>query len=136
MNDMKVLKKAIKVLLWLYTIHSTLVALGLVFIPSKYLNIFGLINYQGSFFQTQAGVFHLVMAVAYALAAQKADPSCPLIWFIIIAKSMAFIFLLIYYLFFEQAWVIGVSALGDGLMAFILYYINKQYEKLLWGKDE
>lgn len=131
MNDEKVLRKTIKVLLWLYAIHSTLVALGLVFIPSKYLNIFGLLNYQGSFFQTQAGVFHLVMAVAYAIAAQKADPCCPLIWFIIIAKSMAFVFLLIYYLFFEQAWIIGVSAVGDGLMAFVLYYINNQYNKLL-----
>ena len=129
MNSSESLAKWIRYLLWAFAIHSFFVSLGLIFIPPEFLDIFGYYDYKGSFFQTQAGVFHLVMAVAYVMAAKMAVPRCPLIWFIVTAKSMAFVFLLTYFIFAEQIWIVAFSAFTDGAMALVLYMLNVQYLK-------
>ena len=58
----------LRIILWIFVLHTTGVATGLCLLPTEYLVYFGFEGYQGHFFQTQAGVFHLVMAVAYLLA--------------------------------------------------------------------
>ena len=117
------------ILLWIFVVHSTVVALLLMFMPADSLNFFGYSEYQGRFFQVQGGVFHLVMAVAYLIAAIKTDNSSLIIIFIIIAKTIATVFLLLYFFLDEHIWVLLPSAAGDGAMAVLLYLFYRRYSK-------
>ncbi len=115
--------------MWLVALHSFAVFLGLLLLPAQQLSLFGLENYRASFFQAQGGVFHLVMSVAYIMAAKYIDETPALIYFSISAKSIAVVFLLIYYVTVESAWIISLSAIGDGIMAAIIYLLYIQYKR-------
>jgi hypothetical protein len=115
-------------LLWLMAAHSFIVALGLIFAPEAWIAQFGFINYTDCFFRSQAGVFHLVMALAYLNAAADPLKNQLLVTFSIQVKTIALIFLAIYS-FLEPAWVLPLSGLGDGLMALLLYLFNRQLMK-------
>jgi len=99
----------------------------------EYLAYFGFSGYTASFFQAQGGVFHLVMSVAYILAAKYLEKSPGLMQFVITAKTMAFIFLVFYYLLAEKIAMVLLSALGDGLMAVIMYLLYNAYRKQTVG---
>ena len=122
--------KWLKILLYLYAFHSFAVALGLMFLPPEFFSIFGFEGCQESFFKSQAGVFHLVMVVAYLIGATKFEASYNLIWFIIMAKSIALVFLASYFVLFDRIWMIAISGIGDGAMAILLYILFRQYLKL------
>jgi hypothetical protein len=117
----------LKLFLWLIALHSFAVGVGLILFPPAYLEIFGFYNYSYTFFQAQGGVFHIVMCVAYLMASKYMFKSPGLIYFSIIAKSIATVFLLIYFLFVEHSWMIIMSAIGDASMAIILYYLYKKF---------
>jgi hypothetical protein len=51
-----------------------------------------------------------------------------LINFSILAKSVAAVFLVIYYFFIERDWMIVVSAFGDAIMASVLYLFYKRFQ--------
>ena len=121
-------KSRIEIFLKLVALHSFAVGIGLIFLPAKYLEFFGFANTSACFFQLQGGVFHLVMTVAYWLAAKHLEKSPGMIHLVIIAKSMAFVFLLIYFFAKEQSWMVLVSAMGDGLMAAIIFTFFRQYQ--------
>ena len=118
-------------LLWIFILHTCGVAISLFIFPSEYLTFLGLEGYRGRFFQTQAGLFHLVLGVAYLLALYQWQKAPPLIFFAVIAKSIAIVFLVLYYFFFEPAWIILFSAFGDGLLgiALLLLYTRLIQEK-------
>jgi hypothetical protein len=118
-------QKYLSIFLWLIGIHSFTVGIGLIFIPPSFLSNFGLVNYTESFFQAQGGVFHIVMSVAYVMAGLNLEKSVRLIQFIIAVKIIAFIFLIIYFLFVLSAWLILVSAIGDGLMGLIVLILYR-----------
>jgi len=111
----------------LVAFHSLAVGISLIFIPPQYLKLFGFQKETTCFFQIQGGVFHIVMFVAYFLASINLPTSSLLIRFIIIAKTMALIFLLIYFIYIETILVIFLSAIGDGLMALLIFIFYKQY---------
>lgn len=115
------------ILLWLFVLHTSGVAIGLMFLPSEYLNLFGLLDYQGRFFQVQAGVFHLVMGLAYVLTIYYRDSAPSLVFFCVIAKSIAVVFLVTYYFFVEQSCIILISAFGDGFLGLTLLVLYGQY---------
>lgn len=121
--------KILSILLWLITIHSAVVGIALILLPFQLLEFFGYFGYSGIFFKTQGGVFHVVMAVAYALAAVNLGKAHFVIVFIIAAKSMATIFLLSYYIWIEPIWTVFFSAMGDGAMAIVLYLVYSKYKK-------
>jgi signal transduction histidine kinase len=77
-------RKQLFVLLWLVAIHSIGVAFGLIFLPPEYLHYFGFADYSGRFFMMQSGVFHIVMSVAYLMAAYQFWCSTGLVYFAII----------------------------------------------------
>ena len=116
-------------LLWLFVIHSFLVAIGLIVIPNEYLLYFGFEDYRGRFFQVQAGVFHLVMMVAYLFALYQGEKISGIVYFVIIAKFLAMIFLLIYFVFIEHVWVILMSGVCDGAMGIMLWFIYHRLKR-------
>lgn len=116
-------------LLWIFVVHTTLVALGLFLLPSQYLPFFGFQGYQGKFFQVQAGVFHLVMGVGYLLAIYHGEKEAWFVYFAVIGKSIAFFFLIIYFLFIEHIWVVIFSALTDAGMGVSLLLIYRRFKQ-------
>ncbi len=118
----------LKVFLWLIALHSLLVGIGLILFPPSYLEFFGFHNHNYSFFQAQGGVFHIVMCIAYVMAIKFMYKSPGLIIFSISAKSMATLFLIIYYVFWESSWMIIMSAFGDAVMAAMLYFLYNRFQ--------
>jgi hypothetical protein len=103
------------------------VGVGLIAIPPELLTSFGFNLVREPFFPIQGGVFHIVMSVAYAMAAWDPPRNDRLIVMAIIAKLMALSFLVAYYLIGEQIITILLSGIGDGLMAAILLWARYRF---------
>lgn len=112
--------KYLKIFLWLVALHSFCVGLGLMLIPLEYFDFFGFGEYQGNFFKIQAGVFHLMMVIAYVFAALDPAKYRVMILFSILAKFSATLFLISYSIFDEAIWMVIVSGIADFLMGLIL----------------
>ena len=111
-------------ILWVIAVHSFFTGVALIIIPGHFLKYFGIITPNHSFFQTQGGIFHIVMCVAYTMAAIKPENNPNIILFIIIVKFIAAFFLSVYYFFIEPAWIIIFSAIFDGSMGLIVLLLN------------
>lgn len=107
-------------LLYLIALHSFCVGIALIVLPFGILSWFGLTIDPYRFFSTQGGVFHVVMSIAYILAAWRPLEEKTLIIFIILAKWIAFFFLGFYFLFSEMVPAIALSAIGDGFMGLLV----------------
>lgn len=118
--------KHLKIFLYLVALHSFFVGLGLIFIPSHFFVEFGYHEISENFFRAQGGVFHLVMVVAYSLAAINPSINKPLVKFSIIAKLIATFFLVYYYLFIDNIIVVLLSGLGDFAMGVLILFLAKQ----------
>lgn len=115
----KLISRFLRIFLILIGIHSTTVGILLIFLSNNAIEYFGVSN-PDSFFRVQAGVFHIAISVAYFMAAVNPGKNKNLLIFIISVKFIAAIYLLIYYLFVEQLWIIGLSAIADFLMGLIV----------------
>lgn len=113
-TGMKALR-SLRLFLWFMAIHSFIVGLLLLVLNGEMIGFFGFAGGE-AFFRIQGGVFHLVMCVAYCLAALRPYGGRPLIILIIAAKFMAFAYLLIYYFVADPILVLLLSGIGDGLM--------------------
>jgi len=118
-------KKYLSYFLFLISMHSFAVGVGLLFISPSILEFFGLVDYKESFFQAQGGVFHIAMSVAYLMAGINIYKSVRLIQFIIAVKLIAFVFLLFYFFFVFPAWLILLSGIGDGVMGAIILILYR-----------
>ena len=107
--------------LLLIAIHSFLVGIGLITRPAMLMKLFGFGPCYERFFPTQGGVFHVAMAIGYAMAALNVDKYRYLIYFSIIVKSLATIYLFIYYSVLNSLCIILASGIGDGLMALAIF---------------
>lgn len=117
--------KHLKIFLFLVALHSLFVGMGLILIHSHIFVEFGYNEIGENFFRAQGGVFHLVMVAAYTLAALNPVKNKIMVLFSVIAKMMATIFLLIYFVFFDSIIVVVLSGLGDFIMGIIIYFLGK-----------
>ena len=117
--------KLLKIFLILVTLHSFCVGLGLILIPLDYFELFGFYEYSGNFFKIQAGVFHIVMCGAYALAANDPVGNRIMIRFSIFAKMIATVFLISYAVFIDMAWMVLASGVFDFVMGLLLIWFLK-----------
>ncbi|MCK5079164.1 MAG: hypothetical protein KAR09_04440 [Bacteroidales bacterium] len=133
---MKLAEKYLKILLWLIAIHSLTVAFLLICLGENGILYFGFPS-GNKFFQVQGGVFHIVMSVAYVFAALNTGNSRLLIIFIITAKFIATVYLLIYYFLFDPLITILLSGIADGLMglAVLLLWQKFSHELINKGAD-
>jgi hypothetical protein len=118
--------KWLRIFLVLIAIHSFCVGLGLILIPLDLYEFFGFQGYAGNFFKIQAGVFHIVMCLAYSWAALDPVRNMSLIRFAIVAKMMATVFLISYAVFVEMIWTVMASGVGDFLMGLILVWFHRR----------
>ena len=120
-------RNRLSILLWLIGLHSILVGFGLVFLPASIMPKFGLESYIEGFFPVQGGVFHIVMGIAYLLAGIGIEKFKGLITLTILAKFLATIFLLTYFISIKQAWVILASGIGDFVMGVLVLFAFLSY---------
>jgi Na+-driven multidrug efflux pump len=118
--------KALSVFLWLVALHSLLVGIGLIFLPSSFFEFLGFQKTFDRFFSTQGGVFHIAMSVGYAMAAKDLSKYKQLIVFTIIIKFIATVFLLSYFFVVSQQWLIITSGISDFVMGYVVVYLYKK----------
>ncbi len=113
-------RNRLQFVLWLVAVHSAAVAVGLMAHPVALLERLGFAAVGEPFFPTQGGVFHLVMAVGYAMAAWSPDRNRCLAVFSIVVKVLATLFLLVYWFVISRLPAVLLSGLVDGAMAVMI----------------
>lgn len=121
-------KKILVITLWLIALHSIGVGIGMILFPINWIAYFDITPSEHRFFITQGGVFHIVMAVAYGMAASNVKVNVMLIKFSISAKFIATFFLLSYFIFVNQFGIIFLSAIGDFSMGLVLLLLYLKYK--------
>jgi hypothetical protein len=119
----------LRLLLWLVAAHSVGVGLGLILHPPALLVWMGFEALCEPFFAVQGGVFHLVVAVAYGLAACAPARREPLIDFAVMTKSLAAVFLVLYWSRQPHLWSVLASGIVDGLMALAIVLARHRWRR-------
>jgi len=121
----------LSIILALIGLHSFSVGIGLMVMPDNFMSFFGFDPPFERFFSTQAGIFHIVLCVAYFLSAMNIDRYRHFILFTITAKFMATAFLIFYFVFVKNIWVVALSGILDGLMGTVVWKIYTLYKQKL-----
>lgn len=119
----------LQLLLVAVALHSAGVGAGLIWHPAALLASCGFAPIGEPFFVVQGGIFHLVMAVGYLLAARDPARQAGLVNFTILVKIMAFVFLTVYWLFFARVLTILASGLVDGAMALVIFGARQAWRR-------
>mgnify|MGYP000238766112 CR=1 FL=1 len=119
--------------MWLLTVHSFFIGLGLIIQHPDIMKFFGFDKCMESFFPAQGGVFHIVMSFGYLMAAIDLDRYFSLALFSIIVKLCATIFLFTYYFFVAPIWMVFASGIQDGILFILVLYSFTSYNK--WKKE-
>ncbi len=102
----------LKLLVLAVASHSLAAGILLLLVPLWTLKLVGW-DYTGhAFWPSQAGLFLALLGVAYASAIRLQA----LIWFLILSKASAFVFLLSSVVWLDTPKVVVAMAFGDGLM--------------------
>lgn len=117
--------KLLSIFLWLVALHSFAVGVGLIVLPFPLLKFFGYGVCAERFFPSQGGVFHIAMAVGYAMAAYNLKRYECLIIFSIVVKFMATVFLFTYFIFVSSIWLVLLSGISDFLMGLIILILYR-----------
>jgi len=128
--------KILSVFLWLVAVHSFLVGIGLIVLPSSAFEFLGFNPTFERFFSTQGGVFHIAMSVGYAMAGYEKIKYKQLIVFSIIVKFIATVFLISYFLIISSQWLILMSGISDFLMGIIILYLYLILNRNLYFDQE
>jgi hypothetical protein len=134
-NQVQKSGRNLRIILWIMAIHSFLVGIGLILQFDVVMKIMGFGMCREKFFPAQGGVFHIVMALGYVLPAKNLEKYQCLALFSILVKALATVFLLTYYIFFEQIWTVLASGIIDGIMCLAVFYFYKQYINTFQKQD-
>lgn len=110
-------------LMWLVALHSLVVGLALMFMPAEFFSLY--FDYRPiseRFFSVQAGVFHIVLSIGYALTAIDWKRYQGIIILSITAKFIATVFLFCYSIFVAWIPVVFLSGVGDLLMGLAIVW--------------
>jgi hypothetical protein len=121
----------LSLILWIVALHSFCVGVGLILMPPEAMQFFGFNYYREKFFPVQGGVFHIVMSVAYVMAAFRIEQFRGLIYLSVIAKFMAAVFLFAFYFLMQNIWSVLFSAVIDGIMGGLILWAF-----IAWLKSE
>lgn len=113
-------------ILWLIAIHSICFGLALIIFPSAWIEFFGF-RLEEKFFADQGGVFHLIISLAYIMAALAPETSKKFIILSCVTKFTAAVFLFSYFLFDSQIIMVFVSGIGDLLMGLAILFAYRFY---------
>ena len=108
----------------LISLHSLLLGITMLFFPLSFTEFFGFKSTETFFWQSQSGIFLIVLAIAYFLAYKELDRSRVLVHFIVLSKVLAVVFLMVHFVFLKAPYSIGLAAAGDALMGLCVLFLN------------
>ncbi len=114
--------RAERILIVLIVAHTIAVGIGLTLLARWGARFGGFGELQPTFFARQAGVFHFVVAFGYLYEFLRYRS----IGLLLFAKSVAVVFLTLAFLFGQHAWLVPVSALGDGVMGVVAWWVHRR----------
>ncbi len=114
-------RERLSIILWLAAAHSFFVGLGLMLFPDSWLSFFGFAEGGERFFRVQAGIFHIVMVVAYTMGAKRCSEASDAVLIAMGAKLVATVFLLLYFVFISRIWMVLLSAVLDGVLGLMIF---------------
>ena len=92
--------------------------------------MFGYSSVNEPFFKVQAGVFHIVMVAAYLIAAYNPANNRVMLFYTVMIKFIATVFLVICFVFVNPVIVILLSGIGDFIIGLVLLYFYKRLESI------
>jgi hypothetical protein len=110
-----------RLLILLIVLHSIIVGVMLMFFAEWAVRFAGWAGAEPIFFIWQAGAFHFVLAAGYLVEYFRYRT----ITLLLIAKSLAFVFLLGGSLLAETPWSVWFSGVADGAMALTAYLVHR-----------
>ena len=109
-------------LIVLVALHSAIIGVVFILAPNWTMQFGGWERIEPVFFGRQAGAFHIVLAAGYLM-----EFACYRgIRLIVIAKSIAFVFLLVYTILDPLPWAVPTSGVLDGLMALVVWWVYRR----------
>jgi hypothetical protein len=110
-----------RTLVHLIALHSFAVGAMFLAVPQWTMRFAGWQGIDPLFFAYQAGVFHVVLGLAYLLEYRRYRGVSVLI----AAKIVAFVFLTTATIVAPIPWAVWVSGILDGLMAFVVWWVHR-----------
>lgn len=105
----------------LIALHSYTIGVFLLFFTEWGMRVGGWDRVEPLFFARQAGAFHLVVATGYLLEHLRHRG----ISLLIVAKSIAVLFLAIMIAAGNTSWTVWISLLGDAGMALVMMFLHR-----------
>ncbi len=115
-------------ILWLIAIHSICFGFILIVFPPLWIEYFGF-QLREKFFADQGGVFHLIISLAYIMAALSPETSKKLIILSCVTKFTASVFLFSYFLFDRPIIMVLLSGVADLMMGLAILASYRFYIK-------
>ncbi len=127
-------QRILEIFLWLVALHSFLVGVTLMVTPASVFIHFGYAPINEKFFPVQGGVFHIVLSIAYLMAARDVIGQGRMVMLTISAKIVATVFLFTYYFLIAQIWIVLISGLVDGIMGITIWYLYSRLVRSTSGQ--
>jgi hypothetical protein len=110
-----------RILIFLISLHSFIVGMMLLFSADWAVRFAGWAGADPIFFIWQAGAFHFVLATGYLLEYSRSQT----ISLLLVAKTIAFVFLIGGSLLTETPWSVWFSGFADGAMALVAFLVHR-----------
>ena len=110
-----------RVLIILIALHSIIIGIMLLVFPEWAVLFAGWQGAEPVFFIRQAGVFHFALAAGYLVEYFRWRS----ISLLLIAKTIAFVFLIGGWFLADVPWSVWFSGLADGGMAIVAYLVHR-----------
>jgi hypothetical protein len=110
-----------KLLVSLIALHSTIVGAMFLMAPDWTMKFAGWQGIEPIFFAYQAGIFHIVLAIAYLLEYHQYRG----VSILVSAKIIAFIFLIAATIIDPIPWAVWTSGVLDGVMAVVVWWVHR-----------
>jgi hypothetical protein len=110
-----------RILIFLISLHSFIVGMMLLFAADWAVRFAGWAGADPIFFIWQAGAFHFVLATGYLLEYSRSQT----ISLLLVAKTIAFVFLIGGSLLTETPWSVWFSGFADGAMALVAFLVHR-----------
>ena len=115
-----------KWLVILIALHSAAIGIVLMFFTRQGAALGGWPEVVPLFFARQAGIFHIVVMAGYLLEYFRHGT----VTFLLVTKILAVVFLVGIMVFEpDTSWTVPLSALGDGMMALVVYLVHRQAQQ-------
>lgn len=114
----------LRLILFLVGIHSIMLGVAIFFFTTPFYQLFFSVDPDNVFFIKQAGIFLFLAGLFYLVPVWDLNRFKPIIYFVVISKIIAVLFLITHASLTPSPIMIYLAALGDGSMALIIMFFS------------